>query len=682
MNPPLSKAHYRAEIDGLRALAVLAVVLYHARVPGLSGGFAGVDVFFAISGYVVMLALRREQVSTGQIDWMRFLVRRVRRLLPMLLVTIAIALLLGYWLIAPFGEFQHLSKSAMAAAGFSANLYLWRFAGSYFSAGVEQMPLMHLWSLSVEEQFYLLTPLVFLLARWRRLGGLPTIILTLTIISFVITVWGSTRHPTATFYLPVTRAWEFGVGALAAVLAVRLQWPRWIGTALLAALVACLFGLDAEATWLPLYTGVPALLTAAWLLHASGEQTRAASTHWLRSRWLCWIGERSYAWYLLHWPFMVFYRKYYLEDVSTLELLLVSLAALIAADAAHRWIERPARFGSWPGFRSNTRLLSLAAAATAGTVTVAFALGVHAFERQTAPQWQAARAFDRWVAEAFQCMRAAAPNSGQPRACRPSATASQTQPLLLWGDSHAYHLVSVLSTLAPQKSFALHTWSMGGCPPVLDYRGTLNGNENERRACTDFIGHAHDAIVSSQQMRPTIVVLAARWEPYQGELPISLPERAASSRRLAKVDIQTEQANFAGALLATTKDLVSRDIEVIIVAPIPEQRVFAPDCSARFGTAERCLTPRIDVEQYRQSTLRLLQAIRLQSASVQIIDPIDVLCGNEWCDIGPEGALWYVDDDHLSEHGAALLQPALAGAIANAQSRITQRLLQRPNHTQ
>lgn len=670
MRLPAQGAHYRPEIDGLRAIAVLAVVLYHARVPGLTGGFAGVDVFFAISGYVVMSALRRQETLEGRIDWMRFLVRRVRRLLPMLLVTIAGCLFAGYWLLAPFGEFQHLSKSAMAAAGLSANLYLWRFAGSYFSTGVEQMPLMHLWSLSVEEQFYLLTPLVFLLARWRPLGGLARIILALTLISFALTVWGSPRHPTATFYLPVTRAWEFGLGALAALLTLRQAAPRWVSTVLLTALVGSLFWLDEQSIWLPLYAGVPALLTALWLLLTAGESPSAAVSRWLRSHWLRWIGERSYAWYLLHWPFMVFYRKYYLEDVSAFDLVVVSLLALAAADAAYRWIERPARFGVWPRFNSNMRLLWLAGTATAFTVIVAFALGVKAFEWQTAAKWSAARSFNLWGLEAFQCMRARAPSAEPLDACETPRSLTQTQPLLLWGDSHAYHLRSTLSLLASEQAFALSTWSMGGCPPLLDFRSSLNKDDTGRQICSDFARDAHAAILSKQKKRGTIVVLAARWELYQGELPISVADKASSRRALAEVNTHTEQANFARSLQETVSDLSTRGVELILVAPIPEQRVAVPACGARFGSSPRCLTTRSEVEQFRRSTLQLLHSIALQNPAVQIIDPIDSFCGDVLCGIGPADALWYVDDDHLSANGAALLQPALRAAIAEAQRRI------------
>lgn len=670
MSCPQRAAHYRPEIDGLRALAVLAVVLYHARVPGLTGGFAGVDVFFAISGYVVISALQRENQVKGSIDWTRFLVRRVRRLLPMLLVTIVGTLFAGYWLLAPFGEFQHLSKSAMAAAGLSANLYLWRYAGSYFSAGVEQMPLMHLWSLSVEEQFYLLTPLVFLMARWRVLGGLARIILAFTLVSFALTVWGSPRHPTATFYLPVTRAWEFGLGALAALVTLRTAAPRWTGAALLAALIASLLWLDEHSTWLPIYTGIPALLTALWLLVSAPGSQHASGFTFLHSPLLRWIGERSYGWYLLHWPLMVFYRKYYLEDVGTLDLLMVSLLALAAAALAHRYIERPARFAVWPRFHSNLRLLSLAGLATVTTVNLAFAVGIKAFERQTDAKWQVDRAFNHWMSEAFQCMRAQAPSSELFAACEGPAAQSQSPSVILWGDSHAYHLRSALLALAPQQSFALSTRAMGGCPPVFGFLNLLNQDAEGRAICRDFTQHARTAILSKQQEKGAIVILAARWEPYQGDVPVSVSEKAPFLRLLANTDARTEQQNFARALMETAKDLVTRGVEVIIVAPVPEQRMVVPACQARFGSDARCVTPRAEVDQYRKATLQLLHSIALQHPSVQIIDPINLYCDDTRCGVGSKDALWYVDDDHLSTSGAALLQPALGSAIAEAQRRI------------
>ncbi len=672
LNDSTQRAHYRPEIDGLRAIAVIAVVLYHARIPHFSGGFAGVDVFFAISGYVVMSALRREEVQSGRIAWTRFLVRRVRRLLPMLLFTIIACLLFGYWLLPPFGDFQQLCKSAMAAAGLSANLYLWRSAGSYFSAGVEQMPLMHLWSLSVEEQFYLLTPLVFLLARWRLLGGLGRIVLALTALSLAIAVWGTFEHPTATFYLAVTRAWEFGVGAFAALTTLRSAPPRWTGIVLLVALAGSLFWLDEHSSWLPLTTGLPALLTALWLMRSSGPQRDSVDIRWLRTRWLCWIGERSYAWYLLHWPFVVFYRKYYLEDVGALELLMVSIAALVVADAAHRWIEYPARFGDWAFIRSRSHLLSLATVVTALVVTLAFALGVRAFERQTETRWQSARAFDRWAAAAAsQCLQTQVQSQAAYRACTWSGSRlPQTQQLILWGDSHAYHLRNGLQRLAQQEQLALSTWAMGGCPPVIEFRGERNPSESARLACTRFARHAHADILEKQARQKTIVILAARWEPYLGMQPVSVIEKTVEGRSLAGHDPQREQRHFALSLQETVRELTAQQVEVILVAPVPEQRVPAPACVDRFGDSPRCLTTRSEIEAYRESTMQMLRSVAQNHPTAQIIDPLDAFCDASHCRIGPVDALWYVDDDHLSEQGTQQLIPALRNAIAEAKRRI------------
>lgn len=624
-----------------------------------------------------MSALRREDTLSGRIDWVRFLIRRVRRLLPLLLVTIVFSLFAGYWLLSPFDDFQELCKSAMAAAGLSANFYLWRHAGSYFSPGVDQMPLMHLWSLSVEEQFYLLTPIVFLLARCRAPGGLIGVISALTATSLGLTIWGALEHPTASFYLPITRAWEFGLGALAALLTWRSDPPRWTGIALLAALAGSLFWLDEHSSWLPLYSGLPAFFTALWLTRSSGPRCNAEGTGWLRTRWLCWIGRRSYAWYLLHWPFIVFYRKYYLEDVGAFDLLVASVAALVAADFAHRWIEQPARFSEWALFRPGWRLLSLAAASTAFVVAFAFAMGIHAFERQTDRRWQSARTFDRWVAEASECMSPQGQSASMATACTSLGNDFQTQPLILWGDSHAYPLRGALLKVAQQQPLTVSTWSMGGCAPLIKDKNLSASSDKpclsctrfETPVCTQFEANVYADILLKQRSQNLIVVLAARWEVYMGMEPLSVIDKPFFARTFAGSDPVSERRNFELSFRKTVENLVTRQIELIIVAPVPEQRVPVQDCFERFENSTRCLTKRSDVERYRESTMQLMRSITQDYPSVQVIDPMDIFCNELHC-TGAAGSLWYVDDDHLSTSGTNLLLPALDKAITEARNRI------------
>ena len=670
--PNAGGSHYRPEIDGLRALAVVAVVLYHSHLPFLVGGYAGVDVFFAISGYVVISSLHREQARRGRVDWIRFGIRRARRLLPLLWLTVMASLALAYWLFLPFGEFQRFCKSAIAALTMSANLFFWQFGGSYFSPGIEQSPLMHLWSLSVEEQFYLLLPIVFLATRWPRLGGLTRLAWWLTAVSLALMAWGSFAHPTASFYLPFTRAWEFGAGALAALLPCRRQPHLGLGYGLLAGVVLCFLVLDTSLPGKVFWAGIAALLTALLLWQSKGQLDLARAPAVLRSDALIWIGQRAYAWYLLHWPAMVFYRSYWLEDTSLLGPLAVAAASLGLAAVAHRWVEVPCRYRQWPLLQSRFRLISVALLATATIVTTLFVLAVRAPERQGDAKWQPLRAIENAVVKDGICM-VMAPTKIAPKPCVTGASKPHNALVVLWGDSHANHLWRSLGTVAAEQGSALRTWSYAGCPPLsprLTTRKIEPAPDPSYFSCVEFAAAARADVLAQAATQKTIAVLAARWEPYLGLTPISAIDVPGQKLAFTGIDLTREQMLFWQSLADTIEILGQSQTQVILIAPIPEQRVMVPACLARFSNAARCITSRQRVEVYRSSTLKMLQSFVKAYPYVQLVDPINTFCDADNCHVGTAQEPWYIDDDHLSMVGTNKLIPQLAVALREATRRL------------
>ncbi len=359
---------YRRDIDGLRALAVVPVVLFHAGVPGFSGGFVGVDVFFVISGYLITLLIARE-ITEGSFTIAGFYERRVRRIIPALFAVLLVSTVLATRLFLP-DQLRDFSKSLVATVLFSSNVFFWREAG-YFAAPAAEKPLLHTWSLAVEEQFYIAFPIALLIIhKWlgqRWVAWLAPAALA----SFALSVWGVIHAPGATFYLAPTRAWELLIGALLALGAIPRPKRRYaieLGAIVGLALIAwAVFGLSRE-TPFPGLNALYPCVGAALLLHA-GEASFAG----LRDR-ACWrhrplvaIGLISYSLYLWHWPLLVFAQYVRVFELTLAERLVVVCIAGLAAALSWRFVERP--------FRSRSGSITRKQLATATAMCAAILVG-------------------------------------------------------------------------------------------------------------------------------------------------------------------------------------------------------------------------------------------------------------------------------------------------------------------
>ncbi|MEP7301467.1 MAG: acyltransferase, partial [Caldimonas sp.] len=343
----MTERGYRPEIDGLRAIAVISVVLYHAGVGAVRAGFVGVDIFFVISGYLITALLHREWQVSGRIDLLAFYVRRVRRILPALWLVVAVTLVAAGLLLSPVsGQPQAVAKSAVAALGFVANVYFQNTTGGYFDGSSSELPLLHLWSLAVEEQFYFLWPLLLIgllrgsgaAARWAAVA--------LCAASFLLCERWLATAPSLAFYQMPARWWELGVGALVALQAPR-PLPRPAVQALaaggLALVLVCVFvpwpeghfpGAGAAGATL----GTAALLFAVHHAHSLGPVGAA-----LRSRPAVFFGLISYSLYLWHWPLLAIDRALRVEPTPAANRAGLVAAAVLLAWLSHRFVETPFR---------------------------------------------------------------------------------------------------------------------------------------------------------------------------------------------------------------------------------------------------------------------------------------------------------------------------------------------------
>ena len=371
--PTLTVADYRPDIDGLRGVAVLLVVAFHAAPAWFPGGFIGVDIFFVISGYLITKIIL-EQIKAQRFSLTQFYSRRIRRILPALILVVAITYVAGAFLLLR-DEFQHLSHHTLAAAGFASNFLLWTESG-YFDSAAEIKPLLHLWSLSIEEQFYILWPALILVAAKLRLR-IELLTGALIIGSLSWGIFAISRDPVAAFYSPQTRVWELLIGALLATLALNqaAQKTSGIESKMHGQLpnYSALLGLSlivASTIWLNSKSAFPGALALAPVLGAALLISNTTAPSWvnralLAARILVWFGKISFPLYLWHWPLLSYARILENQTPSLPIRIGLVCVSILLAWATYKWIETPIRYG--PQQNSKTKLLILALLALGAT---------------------------------------------------------------------------------------------------------------------------------------------------------------------------------------------------------------------------------------------------------------------------------------------------------------------------
>lgn len=465
---------YRPEIDGLRAIAVLAVVLYHAGIGG--AGFVGVDVFFVISGYLITSLLLNEQ----RIDLLGFYARRVRRIFPAAAVVTLATLGASALLLDPEQQVK-VANSAGAALVFGANVFFQVTTGGYFDGPSAELPLLHLWSLSVEEQFYFLWPalLLFLPRRWLR----PAL-LGMALASLALAEWWIAQGSQAAFYEMPARFWELAAGGLIAASPARAL-PRWLASAgIVLTLAACAIPLG----HFPGVGALPAVLGACAIIAAvHGGGTNAL----LRSRSMVGVGLTSYSLYLWHWPLLAFYRVLTVGDGDPAVKFELCIVALVLAIGSYRYIEQPFRRLR---FKSG-RTVVVGAALSSVFALSACMMGLNAHDARSVQLIDVASLKVARDKPPLDCHISGVET--MPFKCPPH---SRT---LVWGDSMAWSWLPAF----PDASDV----SMDSCPPFLGYLPQTHP--------VDLQCRAHNAAVAA--LSADTVYLVARWSGYGGPDPLA-----------------------------------------------------------------------------------------------------------------------------------------------------------------
>lgn len=660
MAPGYPGGKYLPEIDGLRAIAILLVVGYHVGLPQLSGGFIGVDVFFVLSGFLITGLLAREITLSGRIDILDFYARRARRLMPALTVVLVFTIAAGAILLDPVGQQPKLAQSAVAASVFLANIFFWRSQSSYFASPADAMPLLHLWTLAVEEQFYIVWPLVLIVVvavarRWGQEIFRPLVIAVLIVAStasFLLCWYFTFSYSTMTFYATPFRAWEFGLGAILALVqnapAKGKGSPLILGIGMvlisggLAAILYAAFWFSRETVFPGLSAALPVVGTTA-VIAGTRFAKGSIPARLLASSPMVAIGKLSYSWYLWHWPLLALARAALPEEVAIWRDVGLVLIALALSALTFRYVEEPIRRSRRLPFGSAVSSVTTALILMSVTGGLAALLLANAsFQVEHDPVLKAAaKALSEKVKIPVECTNFRLPFAG----LAPSDDCTLGKPagmpfVVLWGDSHAYHFVPGLERWAKESGARLLPRTMGSCKPHVTHvsLGLAASAYKNAESCIAFNTAVLATLPTLRAAGASAVILAGRW---------SVPS-----------ELQNGLGNWGTELRARIMNLRAMGFEVILFAETPIRKTNVPQCVARYG-ATACGRPRAEVDAERAASLKILLGLAANIDGVRVWDPVGEVCNHQTCPAIRNGQVLFSDDSHLSVAGSNMLAPSL-----------------------
>lgn len=662
---------YRPDIDGLRAVAILSVILFHAFPSVLQGGFVGVDIFFVISGFLISSIIFKS-LQRGSFSFSSFYSHRIKRIFPALIFVLVVSYVVGWFILFP-NEFKQLGGHIVASASFFQNFNLAR-EDVYFGTAAELKPLLHLWSLAVEEQFYLVYPVLIFLA-WRIGVNVLAVVLLLGVVSFGINLHYVTAKPSIAFFLPQARIWELLVGSLLAYLQVfntsRLSiWMQLAGrggainnilsaTGAVLIVAGILFINKSKA-----FPGWWALLPVwgTFLLLLAGPQTWVNRVL-LSNKLMVFVGLVSYPLYLWHWPILTFARLVW-SEVPPVGIRIAALVmSFVLAWLTYRFLEKPVRFGNTSGrvtFFLAVALFVVGCVGFGASKNGGLEFREFAQLKQNVSknlnwggQWIDASCFDKYQV---------APCVGN----------GESPDVIIIGDSHANHIYPGLA------SFGDHTLlNTGTCSP-------LEGIEAERPAGAPKPEcRAREHLERNLKLArdiPTLktAVISGWWWPVLSGTYLN-PEavRLNGSVRLystnpSETGLSNPELVRAG-LSRTIDSLEESGLGVVFVRDTPAiTSELLEYCKLRSRAMPgNCTIPKSDYMQMRKLEDGLVEYLQGKYPYLSVVDPINQFCDDAQCFIMRDGVLFYRDDHHLSIDGSHLLAPAIESYLKPAGGNMT-----------
>lgn len=628
---------YRSDIDGLRGVAIIAVLFFHAHILGFGGGYLGVDVFFVISGFLITRLI----ATAPSFDLLDFYKRRARRLLPALFVVLAATTVGALVLMLP-PEAESFSESVIASALFAANLFFWSETG-YFARASEELPLLHLWSLGVEEQFYLVFPLaMILLARFRQR---PLVwIIALAAASFTGACFADESDA---FFLPHLRAWELLCGSIIALSPPLRSGPlSRDGVSLLGfLLIVSSIIWPGERSFSALVAAWPVAGAALVIFAATAGQTVVSRV--LSSRGLVFVGLISYPLYLWHWPVMVAMRQ--IEQAPGVVATTAALAiSVLLAVLTWRYIERPVRFGD---VLPSRLILPVTAVASGLAVVVGAAINLSG-------GWPS-----RWSPAAVELAVDVSDVNPERRVCS-NRKASQMiagdvcyigadkgpVTFAVMGDSHASSIWPAIDDAAAEAGRRGAILTRDGCRPILGVGPIKNGAL--RMGCSEFNEHA----VRFLKDRPGIrtVFLSARWGAQATGYGLNSGQIYYADKETETPSVEENARTFERGLARMMEALQGR--EIVFVAATPEHPFDVPSTTA-LAAEDGDLMPVTPVAAFFERQKAVFSVVESLRDRITLLKPHEVFCPHGKCLAALGRHALYSDDSHISLEGAKLLVP-------------------------
>lgn len=651
-----SSLTYLPHVDGLRALAIGLVVAYHAWPSAVPGGYIGVDVFFVISGFIITRQIFSE-METGRFSLIAFLGRRVRRLMPAAAVCFALVAVGSAVLLSP-EALMDFGRSLGAAVGMVANVYFYRTSG-YFAGESAEKPLLHTWSLAVEDQFYLTWPLILLLMV-RGLGGRWRMLAVVAVLGLASLAHAETSgNRDYAFYWLLPRAFELLLGCgLALAAAGRSAVPTlplagWLGLAVLAASAFLLDG----ASRIPGLAVVPCCLATALVIwHGLGRSDSA--TRLLSWRPVVGLGKISYSLYLYHWPLLALATVALGRAPDASEAVPLVALALVLGVLSWWLVEQRLTRSLGLYVLPPLRIIGLGAvtSVTLGLLAVAMVAGKGWFWRldATSAAVYAAAATSNPLRPACDGHENALRRDER---CRFGARKDGGHELVLLGDSNADHFVAMLDELGAEAGFSGRQVTQSACGPLIGIE--LNQAPTYRESCRQYQATILRYLDAHPELK--VAVLGAAWSIYEAPGRISaLGERLGFGR-------QGDPDSFRAALKRTIALFRQRGIRVVLMGQIPYPQAFSLACfarTARRGTFnEGCAgQPRAGLPKAWHDKRDALAEAAAGDDGVRFVDMLDVMCPGGMCSTFRDGVFLYRDKSHLSATGSRLLAKAVGSA--------------------
>lgn len=634
---------FRSDINGLRAIAVVAVVLFHFGIAGFEGGFAGVDIFFVISGYL-MTGIIFDKINNGNFSLIQFYLDRGRRIIPALAALCLILLIAGWFLLVP-SDYSALGKHAASSLGFLSNVLFWRESG-YFDAASHEKWLLHTWSLSVEWQFYLAYPVfVLLIRKWFSAQAIRWVLAIAAVLSFFLSIYLSSRQPSAAFYLLPTRAWEMMTGGLVYLFPVALTRRRsavieWGGLGLI---LFSLFYFRPADQWPGWLAAIPTMGAVLAIIAARDDSCITGNPA------AQFLGKTSYSIYLWHWPVVV--GLSYFAKMHEISWQLIGIAAsLVLGYLSYILIETRTR-SFFPSSRAGVFRLTCAVASIG-----AVAVGVAVMQGVPARVSPAVLTADQ---ERFNQKHRALSNHNS------LTSIPDDSPTIVIGDSFADALANSITEAAPPDSKERITFLIKhGCPTI---QKTKLVDESLSPGCFEF-NEKILALVSEKSFRPrNVVVVNSTGYVQRGRAPriFFVPEGQSKAISFSAEEYTRRYVDTACR--------IAKHHSVYLVKPIPRFEVNIPSAISRQlflnGSAPDIT---IDLQKYREDNSLILDAMTQARAKcgAHLLDPAPYLCPDGKCMGSLNGRPLYFDATHLSEYGNRFLVPMFQQVFKDVGVRI------------